>query len=80
MAITGSVLNPAEGPFSILAWIRGGAAGQAVISEPGGVNWLGTDPLDGFLMTEFTESGRSATPLLSETTITDGRWHRIGFV
>ena len=36
--------------------------------------------LDGFLMTELTEPGRSATPLLSETPITDGEWHRTGFV
>ncbi len=31
-------------------------------------------------MTELKASGRSATPLLSETNITDGNWHRIGFV
>ncbi len=31
-------------------------------------------------MTELTNAGRSGTPLLSETTITDGQWHRIGFV
>ncbi len=74
------VLNPADGMFSVLAWVKGGAAGQTVISEPSGANWLGTDPLDGFLMTELTEFGRSAAPLLSETTITDGQWHRIGFV
>ncbi|TKJ37844.1 MAG: hypothetical protein CEE38_07200 [Planctomycetes bacterium B3_Pla] len=77
----GPALNPADGPFSVLAWIRGGAAGQTVISEPGGANWLSTDPLEGYLMTELTSPGRSATPpLLSETTITDGQWHRIGFV
>ncbi len=66
--------------FTILAWIRGGAAGQAVISEPSRVNWLGTDPLDGFLMTELAEPGRPSSPLLSEITITDGERHRIGFV
>ncbi len=44
------------------------------------MNWLGTDPLDGFLMTELTNLGRGAAPLLSKTTITDGQWHRIGFV
>jgi len=78
--ITAPFLNPAVGPFSVLAWIKGGAPGQVVISAPGGVNWLGTDPLDGFLMTELTKPGRGAAPLLSETTITDGQWHRIGFV
>ncbi|MHC4330084.1 MAG: Kelch repeat-containing protein [Planctomycetota bacterium] len=80
VVIAGPTLNPAGGPFSVLAWIRGGAAGQTVISEPGGANWLSIDPLDGFLMTELTEPGRSSSPLLSGTTITDGQWHRIGFV
>jgi hypothetical protein len=78
--ITAPFLNPAVDSFSVLAWIKGGAPGQVVISAPGGVNWLGTDPLDGFLMTELTKPGRGAAPLLSETTITDGQWHRIGFV
>jgi hypothetical protein len=78
--ITAPVLNPANGPFSVLAWIKGGAAGQTIISEPGGVNWLSTDPLDGTLVTELTSAGRSGTPLLSETVITDGDWHRIGLV
>jgi hypothetical protein len=78
--IAGPVLNPADGPFSVIVWIMGGAAGQAVISEPGGANWLSLDPLAGHLMTELTESGRSAGPLLSETNITDGEWHRISLV
>ncbi len=80
VVVAGPTLDPASGPFSVLAWIKGGAAGQTVISEPGGVNWLGLDPLNGFLMTELKDTGRSGVPLLSETTITDGQWHRIGFV
>ena len=38
--------------------------------------------VDGTLMTEITKSGGRATgsPLYSETVITDGNWHRIGFV
>jgi hypothetical protein len=78
--IADPVLNPADGPLSVLAWVKGGAPGQAFISQQGGANWLGTDPLEGYLMTKLTSPGRSATPLLSETTITDGQWHRIGFV
>jgi len=74
------VLNPAGRPFSVFAWVKGGTAGQAVISQSGGTNWLSTDPLEGSLMTELTNAGRSGAPLLSETTITDGEWHRIGFV
>jgi len=75
--IAGSALNPANGPFSVIAWVKGGAAGQTVISEPGVANWLGIDPSDGFLMTELAGS---SGPLLSETIITDGEWHRISFV
>jgi len=78
--IAGPAVNPAVGPFSVLAWIKGGAAGQTVISEPGGANWLGTDPFEGSLMTELTSPGRSGGPMLSQTNITDDNWHRIGFV
>ena len=31
-------------------------------------------------MTELKDSGRSGAPLLSQTSIIDGDWHRIGFV
>ena len=31
-------------------------------------------------MTELAQSGRSGAPLLSETAIADGQWHRVGFV
>ena len=81
VVIAGPTLNPTDGPFSVIAWIMGGAAGQAVISEPSGANWLSIDPLDGFLMTELKASGRGATgPLLSQTVITDSGWHRIALV
>ena len=79
-AITGSIPNPAEGPFSVLVWIKGGAPGQAVLSQMGGANWLYADPSEGNLMTELKGTGRSANELLSQTIITDGNWHRIGLV
>jgi len=82
-AVTGTVLNPANGPFSILAWIKGGAAGSVIISEPVGADWLSTDPLDGRLMTGLVSPpvGRFITqPMESESIVTDGQWHRIGFV
>ncbi|HUU17302.1 MAG TPA: LamG-like jellyroll fold domain-containing protein [Sedimentisphaerales bacterium] len=72
--------NPADGPFSVIAWVRGGAAGQAAISEPGGANWLCTDPSTGELITEIEGSGGSGGPLLSQAGVTDGEWHRIGLV
>ena len=74
------VLNPTDGKFSVFAWIKGGALGQAVLSQGGGANWLCVDPSEGNLMTELKASGRGATELLSQTVITDGNWHRIGFV
>ena len=82
-AVTGPVLNPADGPFSVFAWINGGAPGQVVLSQLNGANWLGADPDLGCLMTELMAPavGRFIPqPLKSESIITDGNWHRIGFV
>jgi len=76
--LTGFVLNPEEGPFSVLVWIKGGAPGQTVLSQMGGASWLCADASDGNLMTELKGSG--GDPLLSSTVITDGKWHRIGLI
>jgi hypothetical protein len=75
------VLNPAEGPFSVLAWITGGAPDQVILSEPEGANWLMADE-GGKLMTELKYvGGRVAQPpLLSPAVITDNERHRVGFV
>jgi len=79
--ITVSGINPAEGPFSVFAWIKGGAPGQVVLSQISGANWLCIDSSEGNLMTDIKCAGRSAgPPLLSEIVITDGQWHRIGLV
>lgn len=78
--VANPVLNPAGGPFSVFAWIQGGAPGQVVISQEDGTNWLRADSLEGNLMTELKGIGRSAKPLQSQTVITDGNWHRIGLV
>lgn len=82
VVVNNGVLNPARGPFSVLAWIKGGAPGQVLISQIGGVNWLMADPSQGTLMTELVPPvGRKATPpLVSEAAITDGDWHRVAFV
>jgi len=76
------VLNPADDPFSIFAWIKGGTPGQAVISQTGEANWLSADASDGKLMTELRHiAGRVVgPPLWSQTVITDGDWHHVGFV
>jgi len=72
-------VNPAEGSFSIFAWVKGGAPGQIVISEPMGADWLAVDA-EGKLMTDLKSPGRGAAALMSQTVIADGVWHRIGLV
>ncbi len=72
------VLNPAEEKFSVFAWVKGGAAGQVIISQVVVANWLLADPAEGKLMTELKSTGRSGRTLISDTVITDGGWHRVG--
>jgi len=78
-AVAGAPLNPVDGPFSIFTWVNGGSPGQVVISQQNATNWLALDA-GGNLMTELKGTGRSTGPLFSDTVITDGKWHRIGFV
>jgi N-acetylneuraminic acid mutarotase len=82
-AVAPVALSPADGPFSVFAWIKGGAPGQVIFSQSNGANWLMTDSDFGCLTTELMPPaiGRFvAQPLKSETIITDDKWHRIGFV
>jgi len=78
--VTGEAPKPDMGSYGVLAWIKGGEPGQVVLSQMGKANWLGTDPLEGFLMTELTVAGRNGRSLGSEAVITDGNWHRMAFV
>ncbi len=75
---TSLVLNPAEGSFSVFAWVKGGAPGQAILSQAGGANWLMADGSAGLLMTELRQSGRNARDLVSSKVVADGEWHRAG--
>jgi hypothetical protein len=79
-ADTPFILDPAKGSFSVFAWINCWTPGQVIISQEGdlGGTWLGTNPLDGKLMTGFSDSYFGA--LVSETIITDIQWHHVGFV
>ena len=84
---TDFVLNPAYSRFSVFAWIKGGAPGQVIISQANGIGngetWLGLDAQSGALMTGLvsTPLGRfKPEPLISESVISDGQWHHIGFV
>jgi hypothetical protein len=73
------VLNPKEGPFSVLLWVKGGAPGQAIISQQTGYDWLLVDPATGALMTELCSGGRQSRALHSDTVVADENWHRVAF-
>ncbi|MHC4462307.1 MAG: alkaline phosphatase [Planctomycetota bacterium] len=82
---TSFILDPADVVFSVFAWVKGGAPGQAIISQTNGAgtgrSWLCTDLSEGKLMTKLEGIGRGGNiPIVSETVITDANWHRVGFV
>ncbi len=74
------VLSPSDGPFSVLVWMKDGEPGQVVVSQEGAVSWLMADVVDGVLKTELRSPTRLAKSLTSTAVITDGDWHRVGFV
>ena len=77
------VLRPADGAFSVVAWVKGGGPGQVIISQTGDADWLLADPSEGKLMTGLSKPAGGLfppQPLVSEFVITDGNWHRVGFV
>ena len=74
------VLNPGDGPFSVLAWVKGGAPGQVILAQQASTNWLTADPATGALMSELKSGGRLGTTLCSDAVITDGSWHHVSFV
>ncbi len=71
------IRNPAEGPSSVFAWVRGGAPGQMIVSQFSDDDWLLIDSA-GALMTDLQGMGRNVQPLYSSAVITDGDWHRVG--
>jgi hypothetical protein len=74
---TDLIVNPGTSPFSIFVWVKGGAAGQVVLSQLSGANWLRADA-QGCLLTELQAAGRPGWTLTSSALITDGVWHRLG--
>ncbi len=72
--------DPSEGAFSVLAWVKGGAPGQVIVSQVNGANWLMAGASDGALATELKSSARTGKALKSAASITDGAWHRVGLV
>ena len=74
------IRDPSEGAVSVFAWVKGGAPGQVIVSQANGANWLMAGASDGALATELKSSGRTGKALKSAVSITDGAWHRVGFV
>jgi len=77
----GNILDPAAGPFSVFAWVKGGAPNQVIISQENGVNWLMADATNGTLMTELKYLSRKSKPLASQLSLpmaTGTRWVSLG--
>ncbi len=81
------ILDPANGSFTVEAWIKGDVPGRAIVSQTNaggpGVTWLGAEPSQGRLITELVPppDGRLVTPaLMSEFVVTDALWHKVVFV
>jgi subtilisin family serine protease len=73
------VRSPSDGPLSVFAWVKDGGPGRVILSQAGGANWLLAAP-DGTLKTDLKSADRLAKSLTSTAVITDGNWHRTGFV
>ncbi len=78
--VTGTIPNLGAGPFSVIAWVKGGAPGQILLSHNGATEWLMANPIDGSLMTKLTSKSQPLSIGTSEAVITGGKWHRIGLV
>lgn len=82
--VTDFVRDPADGPFSIFAWIKTDTTGRAIISQADSSgtwrNWLYTNSPDGVLTTDLKTGGRSGKSLISEFPVADDIWHHIGLV
>lgn len=77
-AITETLVVPADKPLSVLAWVKGGAPGQSVLSQQGCANWLMADA-SGQLGSQLASGGRDSRDIVSAAVVTDGDWHRIAF-
>jgi hypothetical protein len=69
------IFNPANGAFSVFAWIKGNTPGRGILCQEDGANWLSTLAPMGWLITGL---GAQNGVLMSQKVITDGQWHRVG--
>ena len=73
------VLDPAAGPFSVIAWVKGGAANRVIVSQASGADWLYLNQY-GMLTTDLKSAGRQGKSLTSDAFILDDQWHRVALV
>ena len=80
------IISPADGDFSVFAWIKGGTAGQVILAQQNGADWLMADSVDGALKTDLKEPGipgrfpsPPGPPLTCLTIVTNSEWHQVGF-
>jgi len=79
--LTDFVLDPASGPFSVSAWVKGDIPGQVVISQANGYDWLSTDPSTGCLATRLRSPVWGGSGLTSQIKpIIDDQWHHVVLV
>jgi hypothetical protein len=71
-----AVLNPAQGPFSVIAWVKGGAPNRVIVSQAAGANWLYLNEY-GMLTTDLNSAGRNGKSLTSTASVLDDQWHRV---
>ena len=73
------VLDLATGPFSIIAWVKSGAANRVIVSQIGAADWLYLNQF-GMLTTDLKSSGKDGKPLTSDAYLLDDQWHRVALV
>ncbi len=75
------IINPADGPMSVFAWIAGGDNRQVICGQADGMGigreWLQIDITGGYLISRLTDG---SSVLKSTVTVTDGLWHHVGVV
>jgi Tol biopolymer transport system component len=70
------VLDPAKGPLSVIAWVKGGSPNKVIVSQASGADWLYLNQY-GMLTTGLSDGSRSAKSLTSDAFVTDDQWHRV---
>jgi uncharacterized lipoprotein YddW (UPF0748 family) len=78
----GAILSPADGPFTVSLWFKGGATKETLLGQTDGSGfgreWLQIDPSTGYLMTRLTDG--IAFPLTGTVLVNDSAWHHAALV